>query len=201
MKKNEEFLKAEFNHSDFITIPNFVTLFRLLLLPFILVLLSSNKPLSSLWALILMGISGFSDVLDGFLANILNQISSVGKILDPIVDKISIISIIAFLVVYHKFPVWAFVLIIIRELLIICSGGVIIKKYDVIPSSNILGKIAVVLIGLSIVLYTADFVSIESSVINKQNILILGMVMLGISSINYGLKVYRFIKKTNGGIT
>jgi len=196
MKKNKELINTKFTRNDFMTIPNWVTLCRLLLLPFILVLLSKNRPSSSLWALLLMGVSSFSDVLDGFLANILNQSSQVGKILDPIVDKITIISIIAFLVAYHKFPIWAFGLIFIRETTMVLCSGIIIKEYNFVPSSNTLGKIAVIIIGLSIVLYTVDFIPIEFINKQKQNILIIGMAMLGISSVNYGLKAYKNIITT-----
>ena len=102
------------------TVSNFVTLSRVLLLPFIVALL--KQPVSqgnNILLAILLIYSIVSDMLDGYIARKLNQVSVLGKILDPLADKICIGVLVAFAVIYRDLPLWVAVTIITRDVLIV----------------------------------------------------------------------------------
>ena len=194
--KKNGFANADFDPKTVITIPNIVTLMRLIILPFVLVSLNKEQ---NVQAFILILIAGFTDVLDGFLAKILHQATTIGKILDPIVDKIFVVTILIYLYVYRSFPVWGFYIIIALELLIIIGGYWLIMKHHKIPSSNIPGKIAVIFVSLATYLYVIDLDTINNLFIIGINIKILtvliGVILLGIATVRYGIISKREILK------
>ena len=196
--KKDGFANADFDPKTVLTIPNIVTLIRLLILPFVLVALSKGQ---NVQAFILILVAGFTDVLDGFLAKILNKATTIGKILDPIVDKIFIVTILIYLYIYRGFPFWAFYIIIALELTILIGGYWLIMKHHKIPSSNILGKIAVTFVSLSIYLYVIDVDSINNFFIIGINIKILtvliGVTLLCIATVRYGIISKKEILKNN----
>ena len=105
------------------------------------------------FAVIMIIVIWVSDLLDGFIARIRNEITELGKIIDPLADKtaISIISLI--LVFQGVIPLWFFIVIVLRDLLIL-SGGLFLKsKIGKVPQSNLIGKITVFIIGLTILIF------------------------------------------------
>jgi len=132
------------------TIPNFLTLSRLFLLPLILLFLA--RQLTTL-ALVLMALSWLSDALDGFLARRLNLTSEVGKILDHLVDKIWVGSVLAILVWTKRLPLSIALGVIIRDLLIVVGSSLLIRR-GLILSSNIFGKLAGFFFAVLIITYT-----------------------------------------------
>jgi CDP-diacylglycerol--glycerol-3-phosphate 3-phosphatidyltransferase len=103
--------------------------------------------------LILAFLGMLTDWLDGFLARTLNQISDIGKILDPIADKICIGgSVIAFNY-YWDFPLWLTLVILGRDALILAGSMIIFRKFRVVTPSRIPGKIAVFLISVSLIFF------------------------------------------------
>jgi CDP-diacylglycerol--glycerol-3-phosphate 3-phosphatidyltransferase len=94
-----------------------------------------------------------SDLLDGYLARKRNEISELGKILDPLADKFAVI-IISLIMVFKEFiPIWFFLVIVIRDILIICGGIYLKIKTHVVLQSNQVGKAAVFFIGLTILMF------------------------------------------------
>ena len=106
----------------------------------------------------------FSDLLDGYLARKLDQVSEFGKIIDPLADKISVISISLILAYLNKIPLWFFLIVVIRDVLIFSFGIYLDKKKDIRLMSNFPGKIAVFSIGLIIL-----FAIIDSAFLLKIN--------------------------------
>ncbi len=133
----------------FATLPNFLTLSRLFLLPLILFFLISQQIYS---ALILMLFSWLTDALDGFLARKLNQVTGVGKILDHLVDKIWVGSILVVLVLIKKLPISIALGVIVRDLLIVIGGSFLVRR-GVVPCSNIFGKLTGFAFALLILTY------------------------------------------------
>jgi CDP-diacylglycerol--glycerol-3-phosphate 3-phosphatidyltransferase len=70
-----------------ISLPTWITLSRLLGVPFILYFLTLGDPSSRVWACVIFLLCGMTDWLDGYLARKLNQVTDLGKVLDPLVDK------------------------------------------------------------------------------------------------------------------
>ena len=91
LTKTGPFEKMHFSKKDIFTIPNILTYFRILLVPaFIIVYLNSLKAGSlagHIWAIAIIGLAALTDVIDGIIARKFNQITDLGKIVDPIADK------------------------------------------------------------------------------------------------------------------
>ncbi|MBK9330993.1 MAG: CDP-alcohol phosphatidyltransferase family protein [Ignavibacteria bacterium] len=94
----------------------------------------------------------FSDLLDGYLARKLKQVSEFGKIIDPLADKISVIVIAIILVYLGRLPLWFVTIVVARDVLILLFGIYLNRKYNLTLMSNFPGKIAVFSIGLILLL-------------------------------------------------
>jgi len=123
----------------FLTIPNMLTLLRLALLPFILYFIDQDLYGHMKLIFILLLIQGLTDALDGFLARRLNQVSTWGKILDPMADKLTF-DLIMIALVKYGFPMMIAVLFVVRDFIIAVLALFVILKYETIPKPNVLGK-------------------------------------------------------------
>ena len=102
-------------------IPNLITLFRLLLvLPVVWLLLNERFGM----ALIIFGVAGFSDALDGYLAKRNNWSSRLGALMDPLADKLLLVSCFVKLGWLVMIPLWLVALVVLRDLVIV--GGAIV---------------------------------------------------------------------------
>lgn len=107
-----------------LTLPTWVTLSRLIAVPIIFGLfIWQDSELSRLIALSVFVIAAITDWLDGYLARKLNQITELGKFLDPLVDKVLTIALFLLFIELDQVPAWAVFLIITRELLITAWRG------------------------------------------------------------------------------
>lgn len=172
------------NLSDLKKIPNQVSLFRIILiLPLIYFF---KEPLENSWLLITTFILfSILDNLDGFLARRLNQITELGKVIDPLVDKIFIIIAAYFAFINNLVPDWYMLSVISRDIIIMMAGLVFIKKKTSVPPSDFIGKMTVGSIGIVFIYGLLGF--------NKLNlvykfILYISTFLIILSLVNYGLK-------------
>jgi cardiolipin synthase len=100
-------------------IPNLITGFRFLLVPPVVILLLNERFAA---ALILFGIAGFSDGLDGYLAKRNNWTSRLGEIMDPLADKLLLVSSFVTLGWLGWIPLWLVVLVVLRDLVIVVGA-------------------------------------------------------------------------------
>jgi CDP-diacylglycerol---glycerol-3-phosphate 3-phosphatidyltransferase len=98
------------------TLPNWITFSRLLGIPFLLYLLYSPEPKLQWICLAIFLVASLTDWLDGYLARKLNQISDLGKFLDPLVDKFLVLAPLLVLIELGRVPAWGVFLILAREL-------------------------------------------------------------------------------------
>lgn len=101
-----------------LNLPNKITISRIAVVPVILVLMAIGTKISCLVAAGLFLLAAFSDMLDGYLARRSNQITSLGKLLDPLADKVLVSSVLIMFVETGWAPAWVVILIICRELLV-----------------------------------------------------------------------------------
>ncbi len=99
-------------------LPTWVTVSRLLVLPLILYWLQAPTPTTRWLCLGCFLVGALTDWLDGYLARRLNQVTDLGKILDPLVDKLLVLGPLLALVQLQQVPAWGVFLILARELLI-----------------------------------------------------------------------------------
>jgi len=139
-------------------ISNLLSLFRLLLAAPLFVLIY-NADYG--YAVIILFTGSISDILDGYFARKFNQISEFGKIIDPLADKVFVSAFVIALLLKGQIPIWFFITIISRDLLILLGGMVMAKRQKVVPPSNIFGKMAVSAIGITLLLFILDLLSPE----------------------------------------
>ena len=130
-----------------LTIPNLLSVIRILLIPVFAVLFNDGN---YLWAVIVLAISGLTDFFDGKIARKFNQISALGKLLDPIADKLTQITIaIVFYMTFSgsgdetvkKFS-WVFLVFLIKEAVMVVGGAIMIMLGLKPVAAEMPGKIA-----------------------------------------------------------
>jgi len=162
--------------------PNVVTLLRIALVPVALVLLACDR---RMWALAALAIMFVSDGLDGYLARRLDRVTELGKILDPAADKIAVVGVLLFLAFAGEFPFWALLLIVVRDVAIVLGGSAIARKTGSVPPALMVGKIAVVVLGLVTIVYVADIKALEPAA------LLLCVIAVAVSGLSYAVVAVR----------
>ncbi len=173
-----------------ITIPNLLSLFRLLLIPVIVWLYCvAKEPLFTGYVLIL---SGLTDIVDGFIARRFHMISNVGKVLDPIADKLTQAAMLFCLL--FRFPlIWCpLLLLIIKELFMGISGLLIIKRTGKVLGAHWHGKAATCLLYAMMILHTFWY-NIPSLVSDSFILACAGMIVL--SLVLYAIRNIRELQK------
>ncbi len=102
------------------TIPNAIGYVRLALLPVFLVLALSSDDGTDPWPLVIFAVIGFSDYLDGIAARVTGQYSRMGTFLDPLVDRLLVISGVIVCWHFDLLPHWALALLVSREVFMMC---------------------------------------------------------------------------------
>lgn len=122
-------------------VPNILTCLRIALTPCFVVLYLLGQPVAAV-AVFLVGM--VTDVLDGFIARRFHCITTAGKALDPLADKITLIAVLMCLFHSERIPLWLLLILVARELLMIL-GGVILWQNRLIFSADRFGKITTAL--------------------------------------------------------
>lgn len=117
-------------------LPNKLTVLRMILVPFFVLALLWPFPHHFLIALIIFGAASYTDHLDGMLARKKNQITDFGKFMDPLADKILVISALVCFVSLGLCDVWLVLLIIAREFMVTSIRLVAAGKGSVIAANN-----------------------------------------------------------------
>ncbi len=140
-----------------LTLANGLSLARLMLLVPICFLLAGKEGPVPVAAILLVCLGWLSDGLDGFAARRLNQVSELGKILDPVVDKIFVLVLLIVLTVMRDFPAWMLAVIIPRDLAILWGGLFLARRRKTVEKSGLLGKITTNLLIAMVVAYLAGW--------------------------------------------
>jgi len=138
------------------TIPNGLTFLRLLLvIPMILCLSRGEILLAA--GLIVLGV--ITDLTDGLVARKLNQCSDFGRLLDPVVDKLAVVSVSLFLVASPDFslPLWFFLFVAVREIAVMVLGLVMVRRNSRIQESNKPGKRSAFATGMVVLLFALQW--------------------------------------------
>lgn len=125
---------------DLLRHPNTLTLFRVAVIPLIVILLYFDEsPLCTFIAAILFSAAAITDYLDGFYARKRNMVTTLGKIMDPVADKLLVSSAFIMLAALNWVPAWMVCIIIGRELAVTGLRNIIAEKGEDLSASN-LGK-------------------------------------------------------------
>jgi cardiolipin synthase len=170
----------------FLTIPNLLSIFRILLI-FPIAYYVWNDKLKIV--IIFVVLSVISDYLDGIIARRFNQISEWGKILDPLADKLAAGILLIVLYLKHEVPLWLVIIVVGRDVLILLVGLFFAEKYKFVIPSNFLGKVTANVLAIMIISYIFNITILEKIFTP------LAIVMIFLSGLGY-LKNLIKIQKT-----
>jgi CDP-diacylglycerol--glycerol-3-phosphate 3-phosphatidyltransferase len=134
------------------TISNMLSILRVLLIVPVILIYQSDLPYHREWAIVIIVIAMVTDALDGYLARIRNEVSELGKIVDPLADKICIGLIVLMLGLTGELSWWYILLILGRDFLILIGGMIIKAKKKMILTSTMTGKITVTILAMTLLL-------------------------------------------------
>ena len=120
------------------TIPNVLTIIRIILIPVFVVLFFKGEKIA---ALCVFCAASLTDMLDGYLARKLNQITDFGKLFDPLADKLMVLTAMVCQTFWGPFPLVAVIIVALKELVMVL-GGIFMLSKDVVVYSNYFGKAA-----------------------------------------------------------
>lgn len=137
--------------SAIFTIPNLLSLFRLLLIPIIIrACLYQQNPLLTAGLVVL---SGLTDLADGFIARRFHLISDLGKVLDPIADKLTQVAVLACLAARHPLMLLPLSLLVVKELAAGIMGLLVIKRTGQVHGADWHGKVSTALLYATMTLH------------------------------------------------
>lgn len=183
----------KFKASDLFTIPNILTYLRIILIiPFVYFFLSEKYIFSA----ICIAVSGLTDCFDGMIARKFNQVTSLGKILDPIADKATLFAVVICMVVYVPAVLPVLVVLLLKDIIMLLGGIDLINKGITPPAAKWYGKVGTIVFYFSVLLIVAlkAFFKIENSIIDFSLLGITAVVML-YALFSYGKIYFQLIKE------
>jgi cardiolipin synthase len=146
----------------------------------------------------MVGLSGLSDCFDGFFARKLNQVTSLGKILDPIADKVTLISVAVCMVIYMPAIMPIMMVLVTKEFLMLLGGFILLLCKVAPPPANIFGKVATVVFYfvICLIIFIKILTGQENMLLVYIGLILTALAMI-IALIQYGIVFFRLIKAKN----
>ncbi len=166
-----------------ITIPNILSMFRLCLIPVIVWLYCVRQ--DYVWTIIMLTVSGITDVVDGFIARRFQMISDLGKALDPVADKLTQIAVLSCLVTRFPLMLIPLIILVVKELFAGITGLMMIKKTKVVRGALWHGKATTVLLYLMMVVHLLWY---DIPTVASICCIACGTTMMLISAVLYGIR-------------
>ena len=124
-------------------VPNIISIFRICLVPVFVIAYFTDDGDIKYYAILVYFIAGLSDFLDGFIARRFNAQSKLGKLLDPLGDKLMTFTVLICITITRPILLWAVLVFFIKEILMGIGGLVLHKKAHVeLPPANFIGKMS-----------------------------------------------------------
>lgn len=184
--------KWSFKPSDLVTVPNLITYVRFLLVaPFMYFFIKGNYII----AMLCIGLSGLSDCFDGLFARRLNQVTSLGKILDPIADKITLFCVALCMLFYAPKLLPLMIILMVKEIAMLICGLVLLIKKIAPPAAKWYGKFATVVFYFSVcvIIFLKAVFRYESETFVTVLFIITAIAMV-FALVNYAIVFLNLIK-------
>lgn len=131
-------------------IPNLLTIIRFILIPlFVYNFFYVGK--GNIYAAAIFVLSGMTDVLDGYIARHYNQITKIGTLIDPLADKLMILTVLTSLWIKGIIPFFIILILLVKEILMVVGALILYKKQDIAIPANKYGKATTVLFYIAII--------------------------------------------------
>jgi len=178
------------------TLPNLLSLFRILIIPLLVYLLTYPDRLSALLSAALFVFAALTDFFDGYLARRTQSVSDVGRILDPLADKLMVASALIMLAAMNRFnepsvPAWLVVVILARESAVTLIRGIALAE-GIVMEAEALGKYKFILQAFAIValLVHYPYWNLDFFAVGLYFLTLSAVVALW-SGVNYHLQFFR----------
>ena len=176
-------------------VPNLISMFRILLVPIFLIVYFTDANDTKFYAVLVYAIAAFSDFLDGFLARRFKVASNLGKLLDPLGDKLMTIAVMVSITIDGLLPIWAVLVAGIKEILMAAGGLVVHKVAHVeIPASKLIGKVSTVVFFLVCVVIMLFDIPSGAAVA-----MISGAIILALLAFASYIRTFITVMKNRGG--
>jgi len=144
-------------------LPNMLTLARFALIPvFIYVVFCFPRGASGLvTGMVIFVFAGLTDLLDGYIARRFSMVTTWGKLMDPLADKLMLITVLISLTMKQLIPPFVVIVVIVKELLIIVGAAFLYKSRKVVVQANYFGKAASIAFFLAVVAVIFDILYAE----------------------------------------
>jgi CDP-diacylglycerol---glycerol-3-phosphate 3-phosphatidyltransferase len=179
------------------TLPNRLSIIRILFIPLIVICMENGFPFSSF---LLFLVAGITDGLDGFMARRLSMSSTLGLYLDPIADKLLVSSVLITLTYEHLVPLWITILLVCREFLINgLRAFLAMEGIAVYPSFAGKSKTMLQIIGIACILFDWGSGLLRNTLIDKIGLYILYVALFFslYSAWHYVAAIFKPIEKDN----
>ena len=168
---------------------NFLSVLRILLIPFLLYFIAQG-PVAQFQAVLLLLIAGITDIGDGWVARRYNQVSRLGKILDPLADKIFLACLLGGLVLWRDLPLWLLGMLFVRDLGIVLVGGLLLRAQGVVIAANRWGKYTTLCM-----IFTALSYVLEAPANLRTGLGMAAASLIVVSSLSYAQLALRLLKR------
>ncbi|MFQ5455681.1 MAG: CDP-diacylglycerol--glycerol-3-phosphate 3-phosphatidyltransferase [Nitrospirota bacterium] len=186
------------NKQSFFNIPNLLTLIRILLIPIFIILFNNPTSIRSILSAIIFLIASLTDLLDGYIARQRDQITRIGRLMDPVADKLLISSALIILVGFGRVQSWIAILIIGRELFI-TGLRAIASSEGIIISAESTGKYKLILQITAIIFLILDYRwSFFDFLVFGKLLLLISIVLSVISGYQYLTNFWKGVKIGEG---
>jgi cardiolipin synthase len=171
-------LIAKFSKRDLWGIPNILCYIRFLLIPvFVILYIKAAYPKEYLRAAAVVFVSGMTDFLDGFIARKFEMVTELGKIIDPLADKLTQASLIFVLVVKIKWMFLLLILFVIMQLFLLIAGLIMLKKGRKLNGAKWFGKVSTTVF-YAVMLVLISIPTLNSNVTNVLMLVCGGFLLL-----------------------
>lgn len=181
------------SRNETFNLPNTITLLRLSIVPFLFVLLADPGEFWSLVLAVLFVIASVTDFLDGYFARKYQMITTMGKFLDPIADKIIVNTAMILMIPIGRIPAWIVAVTIIRDLIVDVIRS-IASSEGIFIQASILGKQKTVtqLIAVTALMIHYSLFGINAHVVGTV-ILYVALFLTVYSGVDYFIKLYKSV--------
>ena len=173
---------------ELFTIPNFLSLFRLLLIPvYILIYLNAKHRQEYTMAATILALSCLTDMIDGQIARRFNMITNIGKILDPLADKMTQLALTICLSIRYPALQGVLLLLVVKELFQIIAAAIMLRRGKFLNGSLVAGKVCTTVLFLSLIL---PVLQPELNITTVNAIAIIDIAFLSYAFITYILAFF-----------
>lgn len=163
---------------ELLTIPNMLSLFRLLLIPvYVMIYINATKSEDYFLAAAILAVSCLTDLVDGKIARHFNMVSTVGKILDPLADKTTQFTLIVCLAIKHSIVRYMVGIFFIKEMFQLIAGILSIRKGRMLRGALLTGKICTTVLFISLIIMIL-MPNLQDNVINTITLIDIAFLTL-----------------------